>query len=126
MNNPWIRAQDRKRNFVAAASTACLYALAILGAWAIGLLAPVTLASVPSTVIVELGGAEGPSGEVPQGLESAPDRPPGTPPGAAPLPAAGTSAPAAPSAAVPKEEPVSPNASVATLPAPAPAKPVCS
>jgi outer membrane biosynthesis protein TonB len=122
MNNPWIRAQDRKRNFVAAASTACLYALAVLGAWAVGLLAPVTLASVPSTVIVELGGAEGPSGEVPQGLESAPDRPPGTPPGAAPLPAAGTAAPAAPSAAVPKEEPISPKASAATLPAPAPAK----
>ncbi len=88
MNSGWIRAQDRKRSLTAAGSTVCLYAIAFLGAWLIGSLAPATLASVPGTVIVDLGGIEGPPGEVPLGLENAPDRPVGAPLGAAPLPAA--------------------------------------
>ncbi len=116
MNNPWIRAQDRRRSLIAAGSTACIYALAFLGAWVLGLLAPVTLASVPGTVIVDLGGTEGPPGEVPLGLESAPDRPPGTPPGAAPLPAA--EAPAA--AAVPAAASASESAGAASTVAPIP------
>jgi outer membrane biosynthesis protein TonB len=124
MNGPWIRAQDRKRNLVAAASTACIYALAILGAWAIGLLAPATLASVPSTVVVDLGGIEGKPGEVPQGLESAPDRPADALPGAAPPPAAAPAAKEAPSAsaaAIPEPEPAKaiapPKAPAAKVPA---------
>jgi len=101
MNSSWMRAQDRKRNFVAAASTASLYALAFAAALLIGSLSPVSLASVPGMVIVDLGGAAGPAGETPQGLETAPDRPNGALPGAAPLPAAATGNPsfAAPVAA---------------------------
>jgi hypothetical protein len=118
MTSPWIRAQDRKRGLVAWASTACLYALAFLGAWAIGLLAPMTLASVPGTVIVDLGGIEGPPGEVPQGLETAPDRPPGAPPGAAPPPAAGSEPPAAPEAPLSRVAPAA--SSLPAIPAPAP------
>ena len=93
MNASWIRAQDRRRNLIAGASTACLYALAFVGAWLIGSLAPASLASVPGTVIVDLGGDEGPPGETPQGLASAPERPADAPPGAAPLPGAGKSVP---------------------------------
>jgi outer membrane biosynthesis protein TonB len=116
MTNSWIRAQDRKRNLVAAASTACLYLLAFVGAWAIGLLAPVSLASTPGTVIVDLGGMEGPPGQVPLGLPNAPDRPFGEPAGAAPLPAAGGEI--APQAAQAPEKPSSPSSTVASIPAP--------
>ena len=90
MSSNWIRVQDRKRNLIAAGSTACVYAIAFLGAWLLGSLVPTSMASVPGTIIVELGGTEGPQGEVPQGLESAPDRPLDAPAGAAPLPAAAT------------------------------------
>jgi hypothetical protein len=114
MTSPWVRAQDRRRNLVAAASTACFYALAFAAAWLVGMLAPVSLASVPGTVIVDLGGREGPAGQVPLGLPNAPDRPSGEPPGAAPLPAAGSEPP--PAAAKTAE---SSNASmVAAIPAP--------
>jgi outer membrane biosynthesis protein TonB len=95
MTNPWIRAQDRKRSLVAAASTACIYILAFLAAWLIGLLAPMSLASVPGTVIVDLGGMEGPPGQVPLGLPNAPERPVGEPAGAAPPPEAGSEPPPA-------------------------------
>jgi hypothetical protein len=91
MTSAWIRTQDRKRNLIAAASTACVYALAFLSAWAFGLIVPTSLASTPSTIVVDLGGATG-EGAVPLGLENAPDRPAnGAPLGAAPLPAAGSS-----------------------------------
>ena len=115
MNRPWIRAQDRKRSLVATASTVCIYALAFLGAYVLGLLAPATLASVPGNVIVDLGGTEGAPGEVPQGLERAPDRPADAPPGAAPLPAAASPPPAA------SPEPAAPPSAVAPIPVPAPA-----
>jgi len=116
MTNSWIRAQDRKRNLVAASSTACLYLLAFIGAWAIGLLAPVSLASVPGTVIVDLGGMEGPPGQVPLGLPNAPDRPASEPAGAAPLPEAG-SEPPPPTAQTPGK-PSSPASTIASIPAP--------
>ncbi len=93
MNTSWLRAQDRKRNLLAAASTACLYGLAFVAALIIGSLSPARLASVPGMVIVDLGGTEGPPGEMPQGQETAPDRPPNAPLGAAPLPAAATGNP---------------------------------
>jgi len=110
MISHWMRAQDRKRGLVAAASTLVLYAVAFLGAWLIGSLAPATLASVPSTVIVDLGGREGPPGATPLGLPNAPDRPLNPPLGAAPLPAADKSPaknaiPAAAPAAQPKTAP---------------------
>ena len=104
MSSSYIRVQDRKRNLAAALSTACLYALAFLGALLIGSLTPAHLASVPGTVIVDLGNFDGPAGAVPQGLANAPDRPTGAPPGAAPLPKASSEAPApaaAPEPAVP-------------------------
>jgi hypothetical protein len=121
MNNAWIREQDRKRSLVAAASTACLYALAFTGAWAIGLLAPMSLASVPSTVIVDLGGKDGPAGQVPLGLPNAPDRPAGEPAGAAPPPEAGSEPPLAPAAASAQETPDATISKLTPIPA-APAK----
>ena len=117
MTSAWVRAQDRKRSFVAAASTACLYAVIFLAAWLIGLIAPVSLASVPSTVIVDLGNGEGPAGQVPLGLAGAPDRPKASSlVGAAPLPAAGSGGKAAESATLPEATPLkaSPNSSTAT------------
>ena len=120
MNSNWIRVQDRKRHFIAAGSTVCVYAIAFLGAWLVGSLVPASLASVPGTIIVELGGTEGPPGEVPQGLESAPERPLGAPPGTAPLPAATTEAVASvPAATAPAAAP----SKVASIPELA-AKPV--
>jgi len=114
----WVKAQDRKRGLVAAASTACIYAIVFLVAWLLGLIAPVSLASVPSTVIVDLGNGEGPAGQVPLGLAGASDRPEGAPPGAAPLPAAGSGGKAAESAALPEPAPLkpSPNSSTTTAP----------
>jgi hypothetical protein len=113
MTSAWVRAQDRKRSLVAAASTACLYAIIFLAACLLGLIAPVSLASVPSTVIVDLGNGEGPAGQVPLGLAGAPDRPEDSPPGAAPLPAAGSGGKAVESAALPEAAPLkaSPNSS---------------
>jgi len=90
MTNPWIREQDRRRNLVAALSTACLYVLAFTAAWVIGLIVPATLATVPGTVIIDLAGSGGPPGQVPLGLPNAPDRPQGGPAGAAPPPRAGS------------------------------------
>jgi len=113
MNSAWMRAQDRRRSLAAVASTICLYALAFGGAWLIGSLVPSTLASVPSTVIVDLGGRDGPPGLVPLGLENAPDRTPDSPLGAAPLPAASPAAApaAAPAKSAAKSIPVAPAAS---------------
>ena len=76
MNTSWMKAQDRKRNFVAAASTACLYALAFAAALIIGRL----LAQAPGLDLGHghgrLGGTEGPSGEMPQrSAERALERP---------------------------------------------------
>ncbi len=99
MNTRWMRVQDRRRSLIAGASTACLYALAFVGAWLVGSLAPASLASVPSTVIVDLGETEKPPGETPQGLESAPARQAEAQPGAAPLPGAVIQSPAASSSA---------------------------
>jgi hypothetical protein len=125
MTNAWIKAQDRKRNFLAAASTVCLYALAVSGAWFIGMIAPSTLASVPGTIIVDLGSAEGPPGVVPLGLAGAPDRPEGSPPGAASAPASGpASSPAA--AKVPAAKTVAAKAPAAKPAAKAVAKPASS
>ncbi len=91
MNASWMKAQDRRRNLIAAASTACLYVLAFVGAWLIGSLAPASLASAPATVIVDLAGNGGPPGATPLGLPNAPDRVAQSPPGAAPSPAAAAS-----------------------------------
>ena len=102
MTSAWVREQDRKRSLVAAASTACLYAIIFLAAWLLGLISPVSLASVPSTVLVDLGNSEGPAGQVPLGLAGAPERPNNAPLGAAPLPAAGSGGKAAESAVLPK------------------------
>lgn len=110
MNGSWMKVQDRKRNLAAAASTASLYALAFVAALLIGSLSPASLASVPGTVIVDLGGTEGAPGETPLGLENAPERPAESTLGAAPLPASAAGSPemtapiAAPSA-VPLEAP---------------------
>ena len=73
MNTRWMRVQDRRRSLIAGASTACLYALAFVGAWLIGSLAPASLASVPGPVIVDLGGNDNAQGGIPLGLPSAPD-----------------------------------------------------
>jgi outer membrane biosynthesis protein TonB len=116
MTNPWIRAQDRKRSLVAAASTACIYIIAFLAAWLIGMLAPMSLASVPGTVIVDLGGMEGPPGQVPLGLPNAPERPAGEPAGAAPPPEAGSEPPPAPELA---KAPQTAGATSAAIPEPA-------
>jgi hypothetical protein len=117
MITSWMRAQDRRRGLVAAASTACLYALAFVGAWLIGSLAPASLATVPGTVIVDLGGTEGPPGETPQGLETAPLRPTEEPTGAAPIPAASAS-PVAPSPeATPAPANSAPGAAIISAPA---------
>jgi outer membrane biosynthesis protein TonB len=113
MASAWVKAQDRKRNLAAALSTACIYIIAFLGAWAIGLIAPQSLASMPGTVIVDLGG-EGPGGEVPLGLPNAPDRPEGAPPGAAPVPAGGAEA-----ASLPEPAPVEAATKAAAIPEPA-------
>lgn len=109
MNANWMKAQDRKRNLVAAGSTACLYALAFAAVLIVGHFSPQSLASISDTVTVDLGA--GPAGATPRGLPNAAERPAGSPPGTAPLPApatsVGTPAPApsatpsaAPSAAV--------------------------
>jgi hypothetical protein len=73
MITSWMRAQDRRRGLVAAASTVCLYALAFVGAWLIGSLAPASLAAVPGPVIVDLGGNDAAQGGIPLGLPSAPE-----------------------------------------------------
>jgi outer membrane biosynthesis protein TonB len=129
MTTPWIRAQDRKRNLVAAASTACIYAMALAAVWAVGLLAPSSLASSPGTIIVDLGGTEGTWGDIPLGLPNAPDRPPDAEAGAAPLPAQGAEEPppapeSAAKSAIPAPAPVKSTApsKVATPPKAAPAK----
>jgi TolA protein len=88
MTSAWIRAQDRKRSFTATVSTVCLYALAFLGAWVVGLIAPQTIATVPKTVVVDLGAVGEQLGAIPLGLPSAPERPEKAPPGAAPPAAA--------------------------------------
>jgi outer membrane biosynthesis protein TonB len=108
-----MRVQDRKRNLAAAGATACLYALAFLVVLLVASLTPASLASVPGTVIVDLGGPSGPPGEIPQGLASAPDRPLDAPSGAAPLPAASPS----------KADNASTKASIPEPPAKAPALP---
>jgi hypothetical protein len=119
MTTPWIRAQDRKRNLLAAASTACIYAIAIAAVWAAGLLTSTSLSDQAGTIIVDLGGTEGAWGDIPLGLPNAPDRPPDAEAGAAPLPAQGAEEPppAAPEAPVAKNAIPEPAA-----PAPAPVK----
>jgi hypothetical protein len=117
MTSEWVKAQDRKRNLAAAGSTACIYILAFLAAWAIGLIAPSTLASIPSSISIDLGGGEGPAGEVPLGLENAPDRPEGALPGAAPLPAAGGQEASQAAQAAQKEPPTQ---TAKAIPAPPP------
>jgi len=107
MNTRWMRVQDRRRSLIAGASTACLYALAFVGAWLIGSLAPASLASVPGPVIVDLGGnnlrglvpgaGTTPPGTQPPGTQPPGTQPPGAlPPGALPY---GTQPPAPPPAA---------------------------
>lgn len=119
MTTPWIRAQDRKRNLVAAASTACIYAMALAVIWAAGLLSSTSLADKAGTIIVDLGGTEGDWGDIPLGLPSAPDRPADAEAGAAPLPAKGEEAPPPPA----PETPVAKNAiPTPAVPAPAPTK----
>jgi hypothetical protein len=117
VNSAWVKSQDRKRNLLAAGSTACVYIIAFLGAWLVGMIAPTTLASVPGMILVDLGGSEGPPGAIPQGLENAPDRPTGAPPGAAPLaapaPVSGSAASASSVAALPEAAPKSATAKVA-------------
>ncbi len=113
MTTPWRRAQDRKRTLVAAASTGGIYVLAFAVVWAAGLLSPGHLSDHPGVIIVDLGGTEGASGDIPLGLPNAPDRPPDAEPGAAPLPAQATEEPPPP----PQE-----SAAKATIPAPAPVK----
>jgi outer membrane biosynthesis protein TonB len=128
MTTPWIRAQDRRRNFLAAASTACIYAMAIGIVWAAGLLSPTKLSDRAGTIIVDLGGTEGDLGDIPLGLPSAPDRPPDAEAGAAPLPAKGAEEPApAPEASsaknvIPVPTPPAPVKTTAPV-KPAPAKP---
>jgi outer membrane biosynthesis protein TonB len=122
MTTPWIRAQDRKRNLLAAASTACIYAIAIAVVWAAGLLTSTSLSDQVGTIIVDLGGTEGDWGDIPLGLPNAPDRPLDAEAGAAPLPAQGADEPPAPAPEAPVAKSAIPEPAAPAAPAPAPVK----